>query len=128
MLVASYLNAARHGEALLKNLYKTQFDAPSNTHRWSTPIFSEGSGDHETILEAFGKIQEVPLFPFTEQAIDSLARSTLTAGNTLVFNPRFVIKNVIREVLLNGRDAYTNNQFPPRVSAASLWQPKSHSG
>ncbi len=113
MLVASYLNAARHGEALLKNLYKTQFDAPSNTHRWSTPVFSEGSGDHETILEAFGKIQEVPLFPFTEQAIDSLARSTLTAGNTLVFNPRFVIKNVIREILLNGRDAYTNNQFPP---------------
>lgn len=113
-LVASYLNAARHGEATLKAIYQqAQIDSPKGDQRWTVPIYSEGSDEHETTLNAFGKIQDVPLFPFTDEAIDCLARSTLTAGNALVFNPRFVIKNIIREALLNGRDAYENNQFPP---------------
>ncbi|MDD5034964.1 MAG: protein DpdH [Methylococcaceae bacterium] len=113
-LVASYLNAARHGEAKLKAIYRQpELDVVSGTHLWLAPMFSEGSGEHETILDAFGRVENVPLFPFTEDAIDCLARSTLTAGNTLVFNPRFVIKNVIRDVLLTGRDAYENSQFPP---------------
>ncbi len=113
-LVASYLNAARHGEATLKAIYhQVRLDDPSGKHRWLAPVFSEGSGEHETALDAFGRVENVPLFPFTEDAIDCLARSTLTAGNSLVFNPRFVIKNVIRDVLLTGRDAYLSGQFPP---------------
>ncbi len=113
-LVASYLNAARHGEAILNAIYhQAQLDDPSGSHRWVAPIFSEGSGEHETVLDAFGRVENVPLFPFTEGAIDCLARSTLTSGNALVFNPRFIIKNVIREVLLIGRDAFQNNNFPP---------------
>lgn len=113
-LVASYLNAARHGEASLKAIYKqAKLDAPTGDHRWAVPTFSDGSGEHETVLSAFGYVQGVPLFPFTEDAIECLARSTLTAGNTLVFTPRFVIKNVIRDVLLTGRDAYHGGQFPP---------------
>jgi len=113
-LVASYLNAARHGEATLKAIYhQVRLDDPSGKHRWLAPVFSEGSGEHETALDAFGRVENIPLFPFTEDAIDCLARSTLTAGNSLVFNPRFVIKNVIRDVLLTGRDAYHSGQFPP---------------
>lgn len=113
-LVASYLNAARHGEATLKAIYhKVQLGGSTGDQGWTVPIYSEGSGEHETVLDAFGRIQNVPIFPFTEDAIECLARSTLTTGNALDFNPRFVIKNVIRDVLLIGRDAYENNHFPP---------------
>lgn len=113
-LVTSYLNAARHGEAKLKTIYnQTQVDSPTTDHRWVVPIYSEGGDEHETILSAFGKVQDIPLFPFTEYAIECLARSTLTSANALVFNPRFVIRNVIRDVLLAGRHAYVNKQFPP---------------
>ena len=113
-LVASYLNAARHGEATLKAIYhKAQLGGSIGDQDWTVPIYSEGSGEHETVLDAFGRVQNVPIFPFTEDAIECLARSTLTTGNALDFNPRFVIKNVIRDVLLIGRDAYENNHFPP---------------
>lgn len=113
-LVASYLNASRHGEATLKAIHKqSNLDTPTTDHRRAVPIFSDGSGEHETILSAFGYVQDVPLFPFTEDAIECLARSALTAGNALVFTPRFVIKNVIRDILLTGRDAYLTGQFPP---------------
>lgn len=113
-LVASYLNAARHGENALKTFYRDASNDPAQKNKpWTVPIYSDGTGDHESLLEAFGTIKDVPLFPFTESAIECLARSTLAAGNTLVFNPRFVIKNVIRDVLINGRDAYLAGQFPP---------------
>jgi len=113
-LVASYLNAARHGEATLKAIFhEVELGGSTGDQRWVVPIFSEGSDEHETVLDAFGKVLGVPLFPFTEDAIECLARSTLMAGNALVFNPRFVIKNVIRDVLLAGRDAYLRRQFPP---------------
>jgi len=77
------------------------------------PIYSDGTGENESVLNAFGAVKNVPLLPFTESAIECLARSAMSAGNTLVFTPRFVIKNVIREVLINGRDAYLAKQFPP---------------
>lgn len=113
-LVAFYLNAARHGEDALKAFYRDASNAPSHSNKpKAVEIYSDGSGEHESLLEAFGTIKSVPLFPFTESAIECLARSTLATGNTLVFNPRFVIKNVIRDVLINGRDAYLAGQFPP---------------
>ena len=113
-LVAFYLNAARHGEDALKAFYRDASSASSYSNKpKAVEIYSDGSGEHESLLEAFGTIKNVPLFPFTESAIECLARSTLSAGNALVFNPRFVIKNVIRDVLINGRDAYLAGQFPP---------------
>ena len=113
-LVASYLNAARFGEASLKKHYQQVPIAASSTDKpWSPPIYSEGNEEVSKILDAFGKWGDVPLFPFTEAAIESLARMTLTSGSALVFNPRYVIKNIIREILMAGRDAFINKQFPP---------------
>lgn len=113
-LVASYLNAARHGESVLKELYRqADFEKNHSFNKNVTQVYSEDVGDCGTSLQAFGYVSEIPLFPFTEAAIECLARSALAAGNTLVFNPRFVIKNVIREVLIQGREAFQNNQFPP---------------
>lgn len=114
LLVSSYLNAARCGETLLQKHYKQAFnESSSNDARWSPPVYSDDGEEDEKVLRAFGYVGEVPLFPFTEAAIECLTRTTLTSGDSLVFNPRYVIKNVIREVLTLGRDAFVNRQFPP---------------
>lgn len=114
LLVASYLNAARHGEAFLKDFYRRQKEVSKKSYeKLEVPVFSEDSGGQEGTLEAFGYISKIPIFPFTEAAIEYLARSTLTKGNVLVFTPRFVIKNVVRELLLTGRDSFENEHFPP---------------
>ncbi|MDR4515830.1 MAG: ATP-binding protein [Nitrosomonas sp.] len=113
-LVASYLNAARHGETTLKKYYQqANITDESGNLLWSPGVYSDGSDEDNKTLNAFGYIENVPLFPFTEAAIEFLARITLTSGNVLIFNPRYVIKNIIREVLMVGRDAFVNGQFPP---------------
>lgn len=113
-LVASYLNAARHGEAALKKYYQqASLAAKSSNGLWSPGVYSDGSDEDIKALYAFGYIEDVPLFPFTEAAIESLARGTLTSGNALVFNPRYVIKNIIREILMAGREAFVKKLFPP---------------
>lgn len=113
-LVASYLNAARHGETTLKKYYQqANLTDESDNLLWSPGVYSDGSDEDNNKLNAFGYIEDVPLFPFTEAAIESLARTTLTSGNALVFNPRYVIKNIIREILISGREAFINGQFPP---------------
>jgi len=122
LVVASYVNAARHGEAYLKNYY-SQLNVSKKGERndMAVPIYSDGTDEFEDILEHFGRVSEIPLFPFTEAAIECLARPSLTSGNELVFNPRFVIKNVIREVLILGREAFVEEQFPsPGISGKPL--------
>lgn len=114
LLVASYLNAARHGESFLKEYFrKTNLGGDQDNKEIKMPIYEDGTGECEDILNGFGKISGIPLFPFTETAIECLVRSSLTSANELVFNPRFIIKNVIREVLLTGREAFTQDHFPP---------------
>ena len=107
-MVAAYLNASRIGELQLKKFFKEK------TSDGLKPLF-KSSDDEETIrlIEAFGYEDNVPLFPFTSHAIERLARSSLTSGSFLEFNPRFVIKTIIRDVLEFGRNAFSNKQFPP---------------
>lgn len=110
-LVASYLNAARWGHSELIRRYG------SRTTAWAEgklriDIFKDGEGDN-TLLDPFKYEKEIPLFPFTDLAIESLARSALTKNNVLIFNPRFIINDVIRKILLLGRDAFLDNRFPP---------------
>lgn len=113
-LVASYLNAARHGEYTLKQYYQqaTLTDESGNA-LWSPGVYSDGSNEDLKALYAFGYIENVPLFPFTEAAIETLARGSMTSGNALVFTPRYIIRDIIREILKTGREAFVNGQFPP---------------
>jgi hypothetical protein len=114
LLVASYVNAARCGEARLRRHYQKVFEKiEGNDNPWSPPVYKDDKDEDEEALKAFGYEDDVPLFPFTKAAIECLARSALRSGNVLVFNPRFVIKNVIREVLVSGRNSFLNKQFPP---------------
>ncbi|CAE6858482.1 protein DpdH [Paraburkholderia domus] len=111
-LVASYLNAARWGYEELVGHFERSGGVQSRQHARIAPY-----ADHDTtessVLSAFGVEGEIPLFPFTEQAIEQLARATLTQNNALVFTPRFIIDNVLRALLLSGRPAFERGQFPP---------------
>lgn len=112
-LVASYLNAARIGEKGLKDYYDNLLKKDTQAS-FTTPIFSEDIGDTISLLQAFGSNDEIPLFPFSDNAIEFLARqsSGLRSGNALIFNPRYIIKNIIR-LVLGRRSSFVENQFPP---------------
>lgn len=109
-LVASYLNAARWGE----NDLMTHYNNPHDEQSFDAPLYIEDIGDSMSSLEAFGTEGDIPLFPFSSRAIEFLARhsSDLSSGNNLIFNPRYIIKNVIRPIL-ERRDSFLKNQFPP---------------
>ena len=121
-LVASYLNAARWGYSELVR----QFEQRGNT--WSggsrVDVYADENNDRDTaILSSFGRNNGIPLFPYTDLAIEQLARTALTRHNKLVFTPRFIIDNVLRDLLLTGRPAFEDGLFPnsgidaPRVNA-----------
>lgn len=114
LLVASYLNAARYGAAGLKKHYQQVFSlAESDDEAWQVPAYAECNEEEHKILRAFGYVGNIPLFPFTEAAIESLARIALLSGNSLEFNPRYVIKNIIQLILRAGRNAFIEQTFPP---------------
>jgi hypothetical protein len=110
-LVASYLNAARWGEKSLVDHYKHR--GPEPARDWLPAFAAEKHDELAKLLSGFGTHMDIPLFPYTEEAIECLARAALTKGDTLVFNPRFVINEVLRKILLAGREAFSNGQFPP---------------
>lgn len=112
-LVASYLNAARIGENKLQIQYK-KIIKNNSLDKYVPPIFEEDIDDSYSLLEPFGKIDGVPLFPFNNHAIEYLAfnSASLKSGNSLIFNPRFIIKNIIRFVL-ERKESFLEKQFPP---------------
>lgn len=117
-LVAAYLNAARWGFRELERHFEAKDDAGRQS-RWIGPyVDPDGSGD-SPILAAFGYEEGIPLFPYTEPAIEQLAKAVLTRNNSLVFTPRFIIDNVLRSLLLPGRPAFEKGQFPPPSISAT---------
>jgi hypothetical protein len=112
-LVASYLNAARWGYGELNKHFQKLGKVWSETQRWIDAYTDDDDEKDAQILSAFGHVNGIPLFPFTDLAIERLARSALTLNNTLVFTPRFIINDVIRDVLLVGRPAFEQERFPP---------------
>lgn len=111
-LVAAYLNAARWGFKELMHHFETNGDAGYEQSAWIAP-YADHDDDDASILAAFGYKDGIPLFPFTEQAIEQLARAALTLNTKLIFNPRFIIDHVLRTLLLQGRPAFEKGQFPP---------------
>ncbi len=111
-LVAAYLNAARWGLTRLVHHFETKGDAGYEQSAWIPP-YADHDDDDESVLAAFRYKDGIPLFPFTEQAIEQLARAALTRNDKLIFTPRFIIDNVLRTLLLQGRPAFERGQFPP---------------
>lgn len=112
-LVASYLNAARWGYRELVRQFEQRGNTWSEAGSWIDAYADENSDLDSKILTAFGRNNGIPLFPYTDLAIEQLARTALTRHNALVFTPRFIIDNVLRNLLLSGRPAFENGLFPP---------------
>lgn len=111
-LVGSYLNAARLGQEALEKAYATRKE--SSDERW-LPKFGGAIGpDASAVLASFGRTDDGhELFPFNHQAIALLADEGCRPNGTLVYNPRFVINNVIKRVLI-WRELYVREEFPPQ--------------
>lgn len=110
-LVAAYLNAARWGESEIFRHYHG-YESGANSQSW-LPVFDcEIDTESESKLEQFDVIDGISLFPFTKKAVNYLAREALRKGTGLVFNPRYVINNILRKILLSGRSDFEQERFP----------------
>jgi hypothetical protein len=112
-LVASYLNAARWGQARVMQYHAFMDKSRAAKNSWLPPFETDDHDEIAATLSAFGYEGTVPLFPYTEHAIEFLARGALTKGDELTFNPRFIINDVLIKILLVGRQAFVDRQFPP---------------
>lgn len=111
-LVAAYLNAARLGQATVDAAYRSDTSRTSDLNSWIPVFRADVEPEARMTLESFGAVGHYDLFPFNHDAIRELSREGSVQGNRLVYNPRFVIQNVINKVL-DHREAFTAGQFPP---------------
>lgn len=118
-LTAAYLNAARWGEQELKRQYRQSAKESENDLTGWTRTFHDDDCTPEDSeqLKAFGEIdvcgQAIPLFPYNDNAIVQLARRHLRDKGELRFDPRKILNFIVRPILLDGRDAFEQGNFPP---------------
>lgn len=112
-MVGAYLNAARWGDVELQRRFK-QRDAEQSLTDWLPVWRDEDLSDAESeAVAAFGfNAKGDSLFPFNRSAIEALTLRHLMVGGKLVFRPRWVINNILRNTLLM-RSAFEAHQFPP---------------
>lgn len=121
LLVASYLNASRHGFDKIKNRFnQNHSQSPFTQSKRDIASFSDSEED-SVRLSAFGYEAGIPLFPYTDLAIEQLTRVSSTRNNQLIFNPRVIIDFVLSDFLKKGRSAFESGNFPPStLGSASL--------
>ncbi|WP_373085901.1 protein DpdH [Sneathiella sp.] len=112
-MVGAYLNAARWGDTELRRLFNKR-DPEQSLTDWLPAWRGEDLSDEESkAVTAFGYTEkEEALFPFNRQAIEQLVDRHLILGGKLVFNPRRVINEIIRNTLLM-RPTFEAHAFPP---------------
>ncbi len=112
-LVGAYLNAARTGQSNLDFAYKkSRGEATGRRDEWLPHFEADISTDSRKVIEAFSTADGYPLFPFNRTAIRELSYEGCVRADKLIFNPRFVIQNVLNRVLLN-RGSFEAGDFPP---------------
>lgn len=112
-LVGAYLNAARLGQRRLEEIYsRTALDTRAQQN-W-VPNFESGVDEAtQRTVDSFGITgRGYPLFPFNRAAIRELSRDGSVQAGQLVYNPRFVIQNVLKKVLKHRLD-FEQGNFPP---------------
>ena len=112
-LVGAYLNAARWGQNRLEKAYARVQSSGSRKDAWIPRFRAHVEHEAQATLEEFGKSADgFEYFPFNQAAIRELSREGCVQSGRLVYNPRFVIQNVINKVL-SQRDLFEEGQFPP---------------
>ena len=118
-LVGAYLNAARFGQPRLEEVYGREAMDTRAQQNW-VPTFESGVDEAtQRTVDSFGYTgRGYPLFPFNRAAIRELSRDGSLQAGQLVYNPRFVIQNVLKKVLRHRVDFETGN-FPPEELQSS---------
>jgi hypothetical protein len=112
-LVGAYLNAARQGQKALEQAYEDNKENSNGSGHWVPKFEANVETEARSTLEEFGKsVDKYELFPFNRDAIRELSREGSVRAGQPVYNPRFVIQNVINRVLRD-RDLFEAGQFPP---------------
>jgi hypothetical protein len=112
--VGGFLNAARHGQSVLKQKFKEATSEDQASGKWiPRQLNSEADEETQANLSAFGNSASgVPLFPFNHAIIEQfLQRQT---GGLMAFKPRGFINGLLRETLINHRVTWVQKQFPPQ--------------
>ena len=111
-MVGSYLNAARWGEAELRRRFRP-VQAEESLTDWLPPWRDENLDDAgDTALQAFGSDKRGhPLFPYNRRVIEYLTERHLREAGRLMFNPRRVINEILRNILFQ-RPSYETRAFP----------------
>ncbi len=107
-----YLNAARHGNAQLKDIVQDNLQSDTLAI-WSTQL-DEAQANQ---LEAFGQSSiGIPLFPYNRQSIIKLS-SWYCRDNTneIVFNPRDILNDILLNILRDHREDFLSGKFPLNV-------------
>ncbi len=118
-LVGAYLNAARWGQSRLEQAYQRGFDTSGSPRGWIPSFVADVEPEARATLDAFGSSTDgYELFPFNGDAIDGLAHDGCVQAGRLVYNPRFVIQNIVNKVLVH-RDLFERTGFPPQSFGAS---------
>ena len=104
-LVGAYLNAARLGQNALEEAVRANAPESAVEHNGILVFNADVEPEARATLDAFGVSADgYELFPFNAAAIDQMSHEGCSQNGRLVYNPRFVIQNVVTTVL-NHRDS-----------------------
>jgi hypothetical protein len=104
-----YLNAARYGGPWLT----TNPAAESDDGPWPPVWESENSDERETATLFGESVSGIPLFPFSESAIETLVHTYCTQDDRVEFNPRKVCQFILLNPLTDFYDSFQKRAFPP---------------
>ncbi len=112
-MAGAYLNAARWGAGQLREQFEDRVNRGGLTG-WLETWRDEGEADEQVaLLDGFGwAARGVSLFPFNRAALEQMAQRHLVEGGRMSFNPRRIINEILRPVLLL-RPAFETGAFPP---------------
>ncbi|MCW7201967.1 hypothetical protein OHC76_12740 [Escherichia coli] len=120
-----YLNAARHGAAALET-YHLQQDAQcyQEIPVWQDQEVLENESAAPALASFGSSSIGHPLFPFNPAAIGQLVeRHCKVKEQGLVFIPRNILHEILREPLKKYRQNYLDGQFPPSQFAEIVCNP-----
>jgi len=112
-LCGRYLNAARYGSDQLASSFIT-----SGIDNGWPEVWRSGDQDFDKLADAFGNSPNgFPLFPFTANTLTALATQYCRPDDEIEFNPRKILKRILREPLMQFRHLYESGEFPPEEFA-----------
>jgi len=104
--IARYLNAVRYNDKDLKEWSENYKKNLSNEQPLS---FCRECQYCEECHRGFGQVNEIGLYPFNTTALKRM-RQAVNSGE---FNPRKIIKDLLKYTLENGFEPLQNGSFPP---------------